>query len=355
MPSFDDLFAKVNKEIAKDPACAVKRAGDITLSSRIPYGIPSGIPELELAIGRPGIPAGRVTEFYGFERSGKTTAALHVLASAQRMGGGGMFIDSESTWDEERAVQIGVDPDKNLIIGEVENLEGIFRLMLTTLDALEKSPVDKPFVFIVDSVTGVESEINDDAKTFGKEARIGQDARLIRRGIRLVNKKIATTKAAAIFINHAIATANSYGPKSMAAGGHAIKLFSTLRVQFSSAGEIQDEKPKGNEIRYRHGQTSKLKVEKLKGSKLLFQEFSIDLLDEGGFDTLDSLLTAGVHTGWVEKPNQKTYKIGEHEFPKEDWKVVVQALGNKDAAYGKWMDWCIQNGKLNLWNNYNVS
>lgn len=351
--SFDALFTKINKEIAKDPGCAVKKAGDITLSSRIPYGIPSGIPELELAIGRPGIPAGRVTEFYGFERSGKTTAALHVLASAQRMGGGGMFIDSESTWDEERAVQLGVDPDLNLIIGEVQNIEGIFRLMLTTLDSLKDTPVNKPFVFIIDSITGVESEINDDAKKFGKEARLGQDARLIRRGTRLVNKKIATTKAAAIFINHAIATIGSmFEPKSMAAGGHALKLFSTLRVQFSSGAELQDP-AKGKEIRYRHGQTSHIKVEKLKGSKLVFQRFDIDLLDDGGFDTLASLLKAGVLTEWITKPDQKSYKLYDQEFPEVDWKAVVASLGGRENVYEQWLKWCLDNGKLNLWCNWN--
>ena len=354
MPSFDELFAKVNKEIAKakDPACSIKRSGDITLSSRIPYGIPSGLPQLELAIGRPGIPAGRVTEFYGFERSGKTTAAYHVLASAQKAGGGGMFIDAESSWDEERAAACGVDPDKNFRIGEVENIEAIFRLLLRTLEAMEGSPLDKPFVFVVDSVTGVESEINEDANTFGKEARIGQDARLIRRGIRLANKKIANTKAAVIFINHAIATANSYGPKSMAAGGHGLKLFSSLRVSFASAGEIQDDK-KGTDVRYRHGQKSKLKVEKLKGSKLLFQEFEIDLLDDGGFDTVGSLLEAAELTGWVERVNQKTYKMNDQEFPPADWKHVVQTLGGREMAYRTWIDWCLKNGKLDLWNNWN--
>jgi len=355
VPTFDDLFSKINKDIAKDPGCSVKRPGDITLSSRIPYGIPSGIPELELAIGRPGIPAGRITELYGFERSGKTTAALHILASAQRMGGGGMYIDSESTWDEERAIQLGVDPDKNLIIGEVQNIEGIFRLLLSSLDNLREVGLTKPFVFVVDSITGVESEVNDDAKKFGKEARVGQDARLIRRGVRLTNKKIAETKAAAIFINHAISNINSnpFAPQSTAAGGRALKLFSTLRIQFSQGSEIQDKRGEKGEIRLRHGMTSNIKVEKLKGSKLMFQFFQLDLLDEGGFDTASSLLKAGVHTGWIEKENPKTYKLGDHEFPEADWRSVISILGGKDVAYESWLKWCLENKKLNLWANWN--
>jgi len=355
MPSFDDIFSAVGKSLKADPGCAVKASSDITLSSRIPYGIPTGIPELELAIGRPGIPAGRITEFYGFERSGKTTAALHVLASAQRMGGGGMYIDSESTWDPERAAQLGVDPDKNLAIGEVENIEGIFRLLMTTLDTLATIKLGLPFVIIVDSITGVESEINDDSKKFGKEARIGQDARLIRRGVRLVNKKIAGTKTAAIFINHAISNVDGkpWSPKSQAAGGRALKLFSTLRVQFTQGGEIQDDPTKPGVIRLRHGQISRLKVEKLKGSKLMFQSLELSLLDDGGFDTDASLLKAGVQSGWITQPDAKSYVLGEHNFPKADWKAVINSMGGRVPAYEAWLKWSLANDVLSPWNNWN--
>jgi len=354
LPSFDDLFAKVSKSLANDPGASIKEAGDITLSSRIPYGIPTGIPELELAIGRPGIPAATITEFYGFERAGKTTAALHVLASAQRAGGGGLFIDAESTFDRERAIQLGVDPEKNFRIGEVENIEGIFRLLLQTLDHLETVQLKSPFVFVIDSVTGVESEINDDAKKFGKEARVGQDARLIRRGVRLAHKKIANTKAAVIFINHAIATIDGamFGPKSQAAGGHSLKLLSTLRVQFSKGADLQDKKV-DDQLRLRHGQKSFIKVEKLKSSKLVFQNFEIDLKDDGGFDTVASLLRAGVHTGWITKPDTKSFKLGEQDFPERDWPAVVTSLGGKTVMYDQWLKWCIANGHLQHWANWN--
>src|SRR4030067_297809 len=43
-------------------------------------GISTGSLSLDIALGGPGIPRGRVAEVYGPESSGKTTLALHVVA-----------------------------------------------------------------------------------------------------------------------------------------------------------------------------------------------------------------------------------------------------------------------------------
>src|SRR3982751_5041230 len=42
---------------------------------------------LDIALGIGGLPRGRIVEIYGPESSGKTTLALHVVASAQKQGG----------------------------------------------------------------------------------------------------------------------------------------------------------------------------------------------------------------------------------------------------------------------------
>ncbi|MEK6619852.1 MAG: DNA recombination/repair protein RecA, partial [Chloroflexota bacterium] len=54
--------------------------------------IPSGSLALDLALGVGGYPRGRVVEIYGPEASGKTTLALHAVASVQRAGGTAAFI-----------------------------------------------------------------------------------------------------------------------------------------------------------------------------------------------------------------------------------------------------------------------
>lgn len=245
---------------------AIYKAGDLRLSSSIPYGIPTQLADLDLAIGKPGWPVGRVVELYGFEASGKTTLGLHAIAQAQAMGGSALFIDTERTFDASRARQIGVDPD-NMLVAEADTIEEIFSLMEQTLDNLEKVGYDKAFVIMVDSITGVATE-DDTDKDFKAPDRIGSEAKTIRRGMKRINPKIAKQKVLALFVNHAVAKITMYGKQSQAAGGHALKFYSTIRVEVTNLGQIKDENTK-----IRSGQNVKVTVEKLKGAPLSLPSF----------------------------------------------------------------------------------
>jgi len=86
----------------------------------------------------------------------------------------------------------------------------------------------------------------------------------------------------------------------------------------------------------------------------MFQTFTLDLLDDGGFDTVASLLKAAIATGLVEQVGDKTYKLDDLEFPKADWKAIVEDnFGGREAAYETWIKWCVKNGKLSEWENWN--
>src|SRR5258706_14523667 len=85
-------------------------------------GISTGAINLDAAIGIGGIPRGRVTEIFGPESSGKTTLALHVVASAQRGGGAAAYIDAEHALDVEYAKKLGVDIE-NLLVSQPDTGE----------------------------------------------------------------------------------------------------------------------------------------------------------------------------------------------------------------------------------------
>jgi recombination protein RecA len=72
---------------------AIMRLGESQIAD-IPV-IPTGSLALDAALGVGGMPRGRIVEIYGPEASGKTTLALHVIASAQRGGGEAAFVDAE--------------------------------------------------------------------------------------------------------------------------------------------------------------------------------------------------------------------------------------------------------------------
>src|SRR5690606_14742907 len=68
--------------------------------------IPTGCPGLDEAIGRGGAPLGRLTLLHGAEGSGKTTIALQLVASVQRMGGVAIYMDKEYKLDPEYAAAL---------------------------------------------------------------------------------------------------------------------------------------------------------------------------------------------------------------------------------------------------------
>lgn len=349
--SFEAIYKTIQKSAKEDKDSSIHKAGDISLNGSVPYGIPSGIPRLDLSIGRPGLPAGRVIEYFGFEGSGKTTAALHAIAQAQRMGGGGLYIDAEYAWDDERAEQIGVDIDTNFLIGEVNTVEGIFRQLDSTIQGKINAGYNKPFVAVVDSITGVTTE-HEDKKEYGQEARVGQDARVIRGGMKKLMKDVAKSKICLIFINHAINKigAMAFAKQSQSAGGHAIKFYSTLRCEFAATGQIKDDKDRD----LRLGQKVNINIEKLKKSRLEHPKIKdVHLLNDNGFDLTTELLEGAVQCGFVVHPKSSQSYTLQHpqvvEFSKKDWKQVVLELGGPQKAYEMMLSWATEQGILRPW------
>ncbi|NMM33367.1 MAG: DNA recombination/repair protein RecA, partial [Phycicoccus sp.] len=104
------VMAQIEKAHGKG---AVMRLGD---EARVPIDvIPTGSIALDIALGIGGLPRGRVVEIYGPESSGKTTVALHAVASAQKAGGIAAFIDAEHALDPDYAQKLGVDTDALLV------------------------------------------------------------------------------------------------------------------------------------------------------------------------------------------------------------------------------------------------
>lgn len=57
--------------------------GPRSISSNV---IPTGSLNLDLALGRGGLPLERIVEIFGGESTGKSTLAFHILAEAQQSG-----------------------------------------------------------------------------------------------------------------------------------------------------------------------------------------------------------------------------------------------------------------------------
>jgi recombination protein RecA len=168
----------------------VMRLGEET---RIPVEvIPTGSIALDVGLGIGGYPRGRIVEIYGPESSGKTTVALHAVASAQRLGGIAAFIDAEHALDPDYAQKLGVDTDQ-LLVSQPDTAEQALEIM----DMLIRSgAID---VVVIDSVAAlvpkaeIEGEMGD--------SHVGLQARLMSQALRKITGALNQTKTTAIFIN----------------------------------------------------------------------------------------------------------------------------------------------------------
>ena len=144
--ALEAALKQIEKEFGKG---SIMRLGD-QADQKIEV-ISSGSIALDKALGVGGYPKGRIIEIYGPESSGKTTFALHAIASAQKNGGFAAFIDAEHALDPVYAKNLGVDIE-NLILSQPDNGEQA----LDIAEALIKSgSVD---IIVIDSVAALVPE-----------------------------------------------------------------------------------------------------------------------------------------------------------------------------------------------------
>jgi len=178
--------------------------------------IPTGILTLDYALGVGGVPRGRIIELFGPEGSGKTTVALQIIASAQKMGGVAAFIDAEHAFDPNYARKIGVNLE-NLLISQPDTGEQALEIA----EILVRSGgVD---VIVIDSVAALvpraelEGEMGD--------AFIGLQARLMSQALRKLTGVISKSKTVAIFINQLREKVGVFfGNPETTPGGQSIKI-----------------------------------------------------------------------------------------------------------------------------------
>src|SRR5213592_3477106 len=179
--------------------------------------ISTGSLAVDLALGVGGFPRGRVVEIYGPEASGKTTLALHAVASAQRTGGTAAFIDAEHALDAAWARTCGVNTD-DLLISQPDNGQQALEIA----DTLVRSgAVD---IVVVDSVAAlvpreeIEGEMGD--------AHVGLQARLMSQALRKLTGTISKTKTTVIFINQLREKIGiMFGNPETTSGGRALKFY----------------------------------------------------------------------------------------------------------------------------------
>lgn len=345
-PKIAELFNALKKD--KDLGEQVFMGDDMSMDSVAPYGIPSGIPLLDLYLGgKGGLPAGKIIEYYGFERCGKTTAALQAAAEWQKRDGQVFFIDTEKSFDPNRARQLGVDPSL-VVVQAADTVEQLFAHIYKNLETLKKINFTNPVLMIVDSVNGVPTE-SDVKGDISNNDRVGFEAKQIKRGVRKLNPILSDYEfyPSVIFITHAYAKISAYGGTD-SGGGHGIKFYAAVRALFTHIGNLRD----GDE---RKGQKIKIQLSKLKGGGLFQDKLDVILDNVKGFDKFESLKDAMHATEFAYRPKSSQtltlfYKQeNQVEIRNVDFEKWCEEQGGYDAVYQIFRKWAIKNGFITPW------
>jgi recombination protein RecA len=195
-------------------------------------GISTGALSLDLALGGAGFPRGRIIELFGPESSGKTTLALHAVASAQRAGGIAAFIDAEHALDPSWAKRLGVNLEE-LLVSQPSYGEEALQIaeMLIKSNAVD--------IIVVDSVAALVPKAELDGEIGDKH--VGLQARMMSQAMRKLTGVIAKAKTCVIFINQIREKIGvMFGSPETTPGGRALKFYSSCRVDVRRIATLKE-------------------------------------------------------------------------------------------------------------------
>lgn len=232
------IMRDINTKYKKD---VIKFAKDEKEKERIPFGIK----EIDELVGGGGV-CGNIAIVYGNMSVGKTTLALHQIATAQKMGKTCLYIDLEHSFNKTRAEKLGIDLSKLLLIEDINNAE-------EAMDIIIKVAKEKVVDYIsLDSINALSPKLEQVTKT-NKEKSIEDDdvallARKMSKFLRVVANPIYQSKIFLLLIGQVrIEGIGSFFIREGLSGGLAQRHWSIFTLYMRRGQKVDAPKEKYKE------------------------------------------------------------------------------------------------------------
>ena len=299
------------KSISSVAALSSKYAGAGMVDDVMPkwediLWVPSSSPVVNYYLGGGGA-YGRIMEISGKESSGKTLLALDLIASAQKLGGMGIFVDAELAFHRDWAKLNGVDPAKLMVYPE-NTLELVSDFVAESCYYWRSQLThNEPIVLVVDSVAALDTQASMSASEVDAKEEMGIRAKKFYKMLRVRNKLWSRLGITVIFINQLrdkinTGFASRFEDKVTTVGGNALKFYASQRLYLEAKKQLTSGS-KDNKLRYGVEVSMTMKKNKLAIPKspgrisVIFDPEHGDL----GFDRWEGLDDIVIREGGLEK------------------------------------------------------
>lgn len=192
--------------------------------------IPTGIIDLDDALGIGGIPYGRLAEIFGDESTGKSTITLHLAAQAQKLGHDVLWIDTLHTFDLDWAHKCGVD-ESGFFLSQPGTLEEAFEIAQAILDA------GGVRLLVIDSLAGLSPRIEIEGEI--GDSFLGVKERLLRGYLRKLLVLASRSKSIVVVTNVFHEEKALFGP-DIEDTQYSIKYLASIRIWLARLGVLLD-------------------------------------------------------------------------------------------------------------------
>ena len=172
-----------------------------------------------------GIPLGCILEVFGPNASGKSSLMYETLGNFQRQypNGVAFIIDSESSTDDARLRQLGVDPMRAPRMG-AGTLEDGFEQIVKILNKMVANPQYKDFPVMIIWDTIAATPTRAQAKEGGMYAGgMAEKARIIKSSLSTIFSLVEKQNVLLVLLNQVMAEIGGWHPGVTSSGGNALK------------------------------------------------------------------------------------------------------------------------------------